>query len=134
MVISVPVTHFNGPDNRGWKRYFQYPRLTYVVGVVEYSDCVRKRHEVTFLGSPYYPARNLDLTDAAYVIFRGVWEKHGQRLIPSYQLRNVFKSDAPAFDFQSPAKKGKRRKKAKVFIHSHLFARNDLYALPIVTD
>ena len=52
MLISIPVSHFNGDDNQGWKGFFENQRRSFIVAIVVFSDKVKKRHEASFLGSP----------------------------------------------------------------------------------
>jgi hypothetical protein len=81
--ISVPVMWFN--NSGGWKDTFTYPKRTYVVAMVEFSDIVARRHEMCIMGAS--SEDNFALDQNAYTEFRKFWTDHGERLVPCYTLQ-----------------------------------------------
>ena len=81
--ISVPVVWFNNAG--GWKDTFAYPKRTFVVTMVEFSNTVTRRHEMCIMGAP--SEYNFEIDQNAYTKFRKYWTDHGGRLVPCYTLK-----------------------------------------------
>jgi hypothetical protein len=108
MFISVPVTHFN--DEGGWKKQFDFPKITYVVSIVELSNAKPGYHEVCFLGVESTPAERFLITEKAYTTFRQLWLDHGSRLVPVYVVHPEGAYDSPGDSDVMPVQHAKRHR------------------------
>jgi len=122
MVISCPVSYFNGNNYTGWKSYFQHTARAHIVAIVEYTNFETKRHEVLQLGAPSNPADIFSITHEVYVKYRRLWEEHGARMIPSYELKSVYDPDEDPFNFRAdkpPKKAAKRTRGVRMCFRIH---------------
>ena len=112
-LISIPVSYFNGKEGGGWKGFFQNPKRSFIVAMIEFTNQKTRRHEASFLGSPEDLDTNVSLTEKCFVGMRKQWEDDGGRLMPFYELKKVFDRNAPTFDFRAdPDPKGKDASRA----------------------
>lgn len=85
-LVSIPVQYFN--DSGGWKKQFPFPKVTFVVAMVQYTNRVTQKHDMIFIGTPADDKIELfQITDQAYIAFKELWWIHGSREIPTYQFR-----------------------------------------------
>jgi hypothetical protein len=81
-IITVPVAYFN--NEGGWKKQFPNPKTTYIVAQVMYTNLEDTTHEICFLGAP--ESDNFFINDEVYIQFRALWEAHGRRMTPTYEV------------------------------------------------
>jgi hypothetical protein len=104
-LISVPVMWFNNAG--GWKDTFKYPKRTFIVTMVEFSNTATRRYEMCIMGAS--SEDNFEIDHNAYTKFRKYWTDHGGRLVPCYTLQAT--TTGAYVDLVQPTtpKKGKQR-------------------------
>lgn len=76
------MTYFN--NSGGWKKQFPNPKTTFIVAQVVYTNQTKQTHELCFLGLAQND--NFPINDTVYIQFRALWEQHGRRMTPTYEL------------------------------------------------
>jgi hypothetical protein len=112
-VVSVPVVWFN--NQGGWKKLFMHPGRTFVVAMVEHSNHTTRRHDMCILGAP--AGDNFELDQNAFAEFRALWEAHGGRMLPSYEITGPGTIEAVDLT-KSPPKPKRRGTQGTCVLHS----------------